>query len=154
MTQATAPQKTSSETPMPDPSKPGHFCWMELMTPDREKAVRFYSELCGWEMDHRPMTAPCPDGEQSFTYTMAGPKGAPYKVAGMMQMDGPQWAGIPPHWMAYITVKDVDAKVEQVTKLGGQVKVPPTDIPDVGRFSVIQDPTGAVVSLITLKMKS
>ena len=104
--------------------------------------------LLGWDTQDQqmPAGADCPP----MTYTMAGPKGQPYKVAGMMQMDGPQFEGVPPHWMGYITVEDVDSKAKQVEKLGGKIMVPPMDIPNVGRFTVIQDPTGAVVSLITL----
>ena len=137
--------------PLVDPSKPGNFCWMELMTPNREKARKFFTDLLGWETQDQQMPAgpDCP----AFTYTMAGPKGQPYKVAGMMQMDGPMWEGIPPHWMGYITVEDVDAKAKRVEQLGGAIKVPPMDIPNVGRFTVIQDPTGAVISLITLAQK-
>ncbi|MEO8071863.1 MAG: VOC family protein [Acidobacteriota bacterium] len=53
--------------------------------------------------------------------------------------------------MSYIAVDDVDAAAEKVTELGGSVRVPPTDILNTGRFCVINDPTGAVFSLITLK---
>ena len=59
-----------------------------------------------------------------------------------------EWGEIPPHWMIYFA--DCDAGAERATELGGQVKVPPTDIPKVGRFSVIQDPQGAVFSIIKL----
>jgi hypothetical protein len=48
-------------------------------------------------------------------------------------------------------VDDVDDRAAKVKELGGTVCVPPTDIPNVGRFCVINDPTGAAVSLITLK---
>jgi len=54
--------------------------------------------------------------------------------------------------MVYIAVDDVDASVAKVEELGGKIHRPPTDIPGVGRFSIIADPTGAVLSLITLKM--
>jgi predicted enzyme related to lactoylglutathione lyase len=57
---------------------------------------------------------------------------------------------VPSHWMSYITVDDVDALLGKVTELGGQVLFGPMDIPKVGRFVTIMDPTGAAVSLITL----
>ena len=57
--------------------------------------------------------------------------------------------GMPPAWGAYVTVDDVDATAARVAQLGGKVLVPATDIPDVGRFVVIQDPQGAILSLIT-----
>jgi len=55
---------------------------------------------------------------------------------------------LPPHWGSYITVDDADASAKRVKALGGKIIVPPTDIPGVGRLAVIQDPQGAVVSLI------
>ena len=57
-------------------------------------------------------------------------------------------AEVPSHWMAYITVNDVDAVVKKVPELGGEVMHGPMDIPQVGRFCIIKDPTGAVVSLM------
>lgn len=125
---------------------------MELMTPDRPKAKAFYEKLVGWESTDQEMSgAMYESGDaQNFTYTMVGRPGADQKVAGMMQMDGPMFEGVPPHWMPYISVEDVDAKAAQTTELGGKVIVPPMDIPNVGRFCMIEDPTGAKVSLIQL----
>ena len=59
-----------------------------------------------------------------------------------------EWGELPSHWMIYFSVADCDAAAAKATELGGSVKVPPTDIPPVGRFSVIQDPQGAVFSII------
>ena len=53
---------------------------------------------------------------------------------------------VPPHWLAYVAVSDVDAITTQAASLGGKVLVPAMDIPKVGRFSVLRDPTGAVFS--------
>ena len=58
-------------------------------------------------------------------------------------MGGPN---VPPHWLAYIAVSDVDGVTEKAETLGGKVMVPAMEIPKVGRFSVVQDPTGAVLS--------
>ena len=68
-----------------------------------------------------------------------------------MQMDGDVWGENPPppHWMSYVAVNDVDAVAARIAELGGAVCVPPTDIPTVGRFSVINDPSGATLSIIT-----
>jgi predicted enzyme related to lactoylglutathione lyase len=65
----------------------------------------------------------------------------------MMAM-GPEWGEIKPHWMPYISVPDVDVAAGRITELGGKVCVPPTDIPNVGRFAVFADPTGAHCSII------
>jgi predicted enzyme related to lactoylglutathione lyase len=50
-------------------------------------------------------------------------------------------------------VDDVDASAQKATELGGTIMVPPMDIKDVGRFSVIRDPQGAVFSIITYLKK-
>ena len=54
---------------------------------------------------------------------------------------------VPSHWLSYINVDDVDASTNKAKELGAQVFVEPTDIPDIGRFSVIKDPTGATLGL-------
>ncbi|MDY7108102.1 MAG: VOC family protein [Planctomycetota bacterium] len=120
------------------PPAAGTFCWNELMTPDAGAAKRFYGELLGWTSEDMDM------GEMG-TYTLFR-KGDQH-VGGMMPMVGDCWEGVPPHWMSYVAVDDVDASTKKAEQLGGKVCVPPTDIPNVGRFSVITDPTGATISL-------
>jgi len=118
--------------------KHGTFCWNELATNDLQASTKFYTELLGWEAEEVLSTG--------HTYTMFKKNGT--QVGGMLKMSA-DWGNVPPHWMSYITVDDVDASVKEVEKLGGKVCVPPTDIPTVGRFAVINDPTGAAVSLMT-----
>ncbi len=116
----------------------GAFSWNELMTNDVAGAKSFYSELLGWQLT---------DMESSCgKYTMA--KADDTEVAGIMATPA-EAKGMPPCWGAYVTVDDVDAMPAQVEKLGGKVLAPPQDIPEVGRFTVIQDPQGAVLMLIT-----
>ncbi len=62
----------------------------------------------------------------------------------------PEMGNIPPHWLAYFAVDDADAVATKATELGGTITVPPMDIPDVGRFAVIQDPQGAFFGIIKL----
>ena len=100
---------------------------------------KFYGELIGWKLVDQNMGG--------MNYTLITPPGTEESVGGMMQMEGQQFEGIPPHWMPYIMVENVDDRAQRCTELGGQVMVSPTDIPNVGRFCVIQDPTGAVISL-------
>ncbi len=120
----------------------GTFCWVELMTRDAAKAKEFYTKLIGWntsEMDMGP----------AGTYTMWSPGGQDESVGGMMEMKGPQFEGVPPHWMPYIAVDDINATAAKVENLGGTLKMPPTPIPNIGYFCVIEDPTGAVICLYT-----
>lgn len=128
-------------------AEPGTFVWNELMTPDADGAKKFYGELLGWSAADVQVQSP----EGPFTYTLF--KKDDRDCGGMMKMDGPMWQGVPPHWMAYVEVADVDAAAAKVTALGGKVCVPPTDIPDIGRFCVINDPAGATLSLMTTKAK-
>jgi predicted enzyme related to lactoylglutathione lyase len=128
----------------------GTFCWNELSTTDSDAAIKFYTELLGWEIKTSEATASCEGSEgppMVYNEIVAGGE----HVGGIYKM-GPEYGGgAPSHWMSYVAVDDVDGRAEKVAELGGKVCVPPTDIPNVGRFCVINDPTGATISLITLK---
>ena len=117
----------------------GAVCWNELTTTNVEAAKSFYAELLGWTLKESQI------GPVTYTefYVAGKPSG------GMFQM-GTEFGNMPSHWMAYIAVEDVDASAKRVEELGGKVCVPPTDIPNTGRFCVIDDPTGATISLITM----
>ena len=113
----------------------GKFVWFDLSTPDAKGAQDFYGKVAGW-------------GTQKFDqmdYTMWTANNAP--IGGIMPPNVDQKEGVPPHWLAYITVPDVDATVKQAESLGGRTYVPGTDIPTVGRFAVLADPQGAVFSV-------
>ncbi|MCA1631798.1 MAG: VOC family protein [Acidobacteria bacterium] len=118
----------------------GAFCWNELGTRDAGAAKKFYTELLGWQLKEGD-AAP-----GAYTEIVVG--GA--HVGGIYQA-GPEYGDMPSQWTAYVAVDDVDAAAKRVAELGGKVRVPPNDIPGVGRFCVINDPTGATLSLITLK---
>ena len=106
--------------------------------PDVESAKKFYTQLFGWETEDMPTE------NMSYTITKIGDAG----VGGIMPLP-PESEGVPPHWGVYITVDDVDATASKAEELGGRIHVPPTDIPNVGRFCVIQDPQGSMISAIT-----
>jgi hypothetical protein len=126
----------------------GSFCWNELSTTDDEAAIRFYKGLLGWEVKKSDAAACEGSDAPTAVYNEIVVDG---KHVGGIYKTGPEYGGAPSHWMAYVAVEDVDAKAAQVAELGGKVCVPPTDIPNTGRFCVINDPTGATISLITLK---
>jgi predicted enzyme related to lactoylglutathione lyase len=113
--------------------------WPELTTPDPAGAAAFYSELFGWGT--KPET-----GVEAAQYTEWQHGGR--SMGGMLPMTGEKWTGIPPHWGIYIMVADCDERAAKAAQLGGKLCMPPTDIPNVGRFSVIADPQGAVFSII------
>ncbi|MFO0965728.1 MAG: VOC family protein [Gemmataceae bacterium] len=122
-------------------AEPGAFCWSELATRDGAAATKFYTSLFGWETKVSDAAG--------FPYTHWRMGGLDF--GGMMQMDE-KWGQIPPHWMNYVCVANCDETVATATKLGGKVCVPPTDIPNTGRFSLLQDPQGAYISVIALTM--
>ncbi|MCK5130801.1 MAG: VOC family protein [Candidatus Sabulitectum sp.] len=122
--------------------KHGAFGWFELMTTDVEAAKTFYQGLFGWEYE----TFPIPGSE----YAVVKVDGE--AVAGIMKMPE-ECKGMPPSWDIYVTVKDVDATVKSVADLGGKILRPAFDIPDVGRFCVLQDEQGAVIMAMTYLKK-
>ena len=121
-------------------SKHGTVHWSELMTHDLEAAKAYYISVCGWQINGIPM----PDGS---TYYL-GMKGET-PMAGMMQMNGPQYEGIPAHWMTYLAVDDVDAAVQQTRDAGGEVLQDSFDVGGVGRIAILKDPTGAAIGFMT-----
>lgn len=116
------------------------FCWHELMTPDAAAATKFYGELLGWTVSSMTM-----DG--GFEYFMFTPPGAEEPHGGMMELKGPQCEGVPPNWMMYVAVPSITEYTDKAKALGAEIKVGPTPVPGFGTFSVIQDPTGAVLAL-------
>lgn len=127
----------------------GAFCWNELATTDLDAAQNFYRTLLGWELQQSQAAASCegPDGA-GMVYSEIVVAG---KHVGGMYKTGPEQGEVPSRWMSYVAVDDVDARARQAEELGGKLRVPPMDIPNVGRFCVVEDPTGATISLITLK---
>ena len=91
---------------------PGTFCWAELSTSDTDGAKKFYSELLGWTHHDDPI----PGGG---VYTMLrlgdGDVGALYGLFEEMKA-----AGVPPHWMGYVTVEDAAATAAKAKELGGR----------------------------------
>jgi len=116
----------------------GALGWVELMTTDVKAAKKFYTSIFGWETEKAPM--------EGMEYTMVKVGGE--AVGGVMQAPA-ECEGQPPCWHIYVTVDDVDATAKKVKAHGGKVLRAPEDIPGVGRFCVIQDPQGGVISAIS-----
>ena len=126
-----------SARPRPMPTGHGVFCWYELTTRAVEASIAFYTALFGWTTQDWPMAF------GTYTLFLRGDEA----IAGLMPMAGPEWEGVPNHWMPYVGVADVGERFAAVPGLGGAACVPPTDIPEVGRFAVVSDPTGGVITL-------
>jgi predicted enzyme related to lactoylglutathione lyase len=118
----------------------GTFYWNELMTRDVERAKKFYAQTIGWTFE----AMPAPDGS---TYWLANMDGEP--VAGIFDINGPEYGQVPESWMAYLAVDDVDARVQQAVKAGAKLMKPVFDVPSVGRIAILMEPGGAGVGWIT-----
>lgn len=130
------PKQPMPQTPVPAP--PGAFCWDELLTTDPAAAVTFYAGLLGWGQRTEPMA----DGQP---YTVLTQEGAP--AAGVMAM--PRGAAFRPSWLPYIAAANVDETARRASSLGATVTTGPADIPGIGRFAVLADPTQARVALLS-----
>lgn len=116
--------------------KVGEFCWNELATNDVNAAKEFYGKLLGWTFsEHRT---------DDFTYTMIKHKHGEF--GGIWQIPNEQKNQIPPHWMGYILVEDIESTLKNATNLGATVKMPVTQVGEMGRFIIIVDPTGAHIA--------
>jgi len=119
---------------------PGSLCWNELITTDPDKAKSFFSQLFDWGSETSEMV--------NITYTAFMQGEMP--VAGMYQISE-EMGNIPSHWMPYFAFEDCDQSCAKAQELGATVLQPPTDIPETGRFSVLQDPQGAVFAIIMME---
>lgn len=121
----------------------GSFCWEELLTSDPASVVRFYGSLFGW----KTTVMTFPDFEYTLFWRREGdPEKKTGSIGGMMKIKD-EWGPMPSNWLSYIAVDDVDAAAARVTTHGGKVCAPPMDIPNVGRFAIATDPTGATFAL-------
>jgi len=112
------------------------FCWNELASSNPEASVAFYKAIGGFE-------AKAQDMGQMGTYNVLESGGQPR--AGIMKKMMPEQ----PHaWLPYVQVASADKTAEKAQKLGGAVIVPPTDIPGVGRFSILADTQGAALGIL------
>lgn len=125
------PAKTD-ELPAPTTNT---FCWNELASSDPAASVAFYTAIGGFTEKRVQME----QGEYHVLEAGGQPR------AGIMAKMMPQQ----PHaWLAYVQVASADKTADKAAKLGATVLVPPTDIPNVGRFAIFADPQGAPLGVL------
>lgn len=126
-------QPNKPEEP-PAPSA-GHFVWNELASKDPEASVKFYSQLGGFTLSKMQM------GDGAYHVLEHDGKGR----AGIMAQQMPQQ----PHtWLPYVQVASADQAADKARRLGATIVVPPTDIPNVGRFAIFVDVQGCATGLL------
>ena len=117
----------------------GRFVWYDLVTTDIEAAKVFYTKVMGWGVVDASVTGP------SYTLFTAGK----VLVSGVMALpEDARKTGGKPSWLGYVGVNDVDATADRIKRLGGVVHIPPTDIPNISRFSTFADPQTARLALL------
>jgi uncharacterized protein len=114
------------------------FVHVELNTSDVAKAKDFYGGLFDWKLEDMPMG----DGDP-YTMINVGEDGT---GGGMMKHPMP---GAPSAWLPYVDVANVADATKKAQSLGGTIIRDVTEIPGYGSFSIIQDPTGAVLGMWT-----
>ena len=125
-----------ADPPATEPPPARRFFWNELHTTEPEKAVAFYEKVFGFTRQTMDM------GPAGNYYILAKDGVSRAGVTGHLP------AGTPPHWLPYVEVDDPDATIARAKKLGAKIPMAPEDIPGVGRFGVLEDPTGAVLAVM------
>ena len=136
------------EPPADQPSRPeaapeiGEASWHELMTTDWKAAMKFYQEAFGWQPSEKM------DMGEMGTYQMFN---RPHGMIGGMMNKPPQMANVPPNWLIYFRVPDVDAAAERIKAKGGKILSGPMEVPGGDRVLSATDPQGAVFGLHSKK---
>jgi predicted enzyme related to lactoylglutathione lyase len=113
----------------------GTICWADLNSKDPDAASKFYSAVFGW------VIAP---GQDNTGYLHI--KNGEQFIGGVPPLHF-QNPNAPPHWLIYFQVPDCDSATQKAKELGAAVYVGPMSMENVGRWSVIADPQGAVSAL-------
>ena len=117
----------------------GKVGWLDLTVSNAEEVRDFYSAVAGWSMSEVPVGDYC-------DYTAAPSEGAD-PVAGICHARGEN-ANIPPQWLMYITVADLDRSLRECESRGGSIVCPARSMGSYGRMAVVRDPAGAVAAII------
>jgi predicted enzyme related to lactoylglutathione lyase len=113
----------------------GSLIWYELITPDPDAAKHFYDAVVGWDIEPQPAG---PLDYRMIRRSDGGNAGGVMRLSDEMASGGGR-----PLWLGYICVDDVDATIAAIISDGGQVHMPATDMPGVGRIAMVSDPAGA-----------
>ncbi len=116
---------------------PGTRCWSELVSTDVEKSRAFFSDLFGWTCEEMNM------GETTYNMFKRGDE----QVAGMMAKEE-KFGPMPSTWVNYFIVPDHDAAAGKAEAMGGKALMPAIEMPDIGRFSWLMDPAGAMFGIL------
>jgi uncharacterized protein len=128
------------------PGPVGSFCWDELLTSDPAAAEKFYGQVVGYHTKKMDMPGM---PYNIFERDSKRPDGTTRQGAGMMKK--PDMMPVSA-WMSYVSVSNCDASVDKAKRLGANILMPGMDIPNVGRFASMMDPSGAAISILQPQM--
>jgi uncharacterized protein len=131
-------EPTSSEERPETAPEVGEASWHELMTTDANAAMKFYSDVFGW----KPSEAL--DMGAMGKYQMFN---RPHGMIGGMMNKPPEMAHVPPNWLIYFRVPDINAAAERVKANGGKIVNGPMEVPGGDWVLVGTDPQGAAFGL-------
>ncbi len=125
--------------PAIDRHAPGTFCWFELATTDQAAAKQFYQSLFAWDVQDSPIGP----AQVYSTFKLHG-----RDVAAAYTLRPEQRAGgVPTAWLPYIRVDALDEVTTAAAGAGARLVMSPLDVMDLGRMSIVQDPTGATFAM-------
>ena len=135
-------QPASSDQPPEAAAEIGEVSWHELMTTDAPAAMKFYSEVFGWQPSEALDMGPI------GMYHMFN---RPHGMIGGMMNKPPEMAHVPPNWQIYFRVPDINAAVERIKANGGQILNGPMEVPGGDWVLNAMDPQGGAFSLHAVK---
>jgi uncharacterized protein len=126
-----------------DPPGPvGRIAWLDLTVPDAETAREFYREVVGWSVEELAMS----DGDDRYPdFVMKAEDGT--AAAGVCHARGPN-AALPPVWMIYLPVGDMDESLRRVEEEGGAVITAMRSANGSHAYAAVRDPVGAHFALV------
>lgn len=116
----------------------GEVAWTELFTRDVSQSKAFYSAVFGWTYDSFVM--------EGYEYIVAKTPDA--AVVGISPVNVGPLNTTQAYWLSTVEVDDVDAAVATAAGLGAAIIQQPKDVPNIGRFAVMRDPSGAAIGLL------
>jgi predicted enzyme related to lactoylglutathione lyase len=112
------------------------FCWADLSTPNPERAGKFYAEVFGWQLTR--------DEKDPSGYLHI--KNGEHFIGGIPPATHRN-PNVPPHWLVYFQVAEAEAATAKAAQLGGKILMPARKMENVGTWSIVADPQGAVFAL-------
>ncbi|MCZ7603925.1 MAG: VOC family protein [Melioribacteraceae bacterium] len=116
----------------------GSVGWVDITVEDADKLKIFYEDVVGFK------SAPVSMGEYNDFTMISRDDDIPY--AGVCNNKGTN-KGLPPYWLVYFNVSDIEQSCKRVVELGGELLFEPKIMGGYGKYCVIKDPAGAYCAL-------